>query len=55
MASILFQRNSLSHVLISSSMWTFELHKRVEKFFEKHPDLAQLFYDILKEILKDPY
>lgn len=36
-------------------MWTFELHKRVEKFFDKHPELAQPFYDALKEILKNPY
>lgn len=36
-------------------MWTFSLHKRVIKFFEKHPELAQRFYDAVKEILKDPY
>lgn len=36
-------------------MWKFSLHKRVIKFFEKHPELAQRFYDTIKEILKDPY
>ena len=36
-------------------MWTFSLHKWVVKFFEKHPELAEQFYAVVKKILKDPY
>ena len=36
-------------------IYRFDTHKQVEKFLNKHPDIAQKFAISLKEILKNPF